>query len=100
MISTEHDIRYLRLVPNLPNLISVYQDELGFIIKAEGVSADGETLFSALLSLYEGLESKEEKLSSVKDIDYYIVYGIRRQIKTNLNLKYPTRKLQDLFESF
>jgi hypothetical protein len=100
MISTERDIGELGLVPNLPGVIRVFQDDLGFVVKAQGISVDGDTLFLALVSLYEALEAKEQKLAPRKDANYYVVYSIRRQIENNLNLRKGSDSLQDLFDSF
>ncbi len=88
MISSPYSIRPPRIHP----AIVTYRDDIGYVVKALGASADGDTYRAALVNLSMAIVDKR-----IKDPQRHQVL---RAIENYMDDNRTAKRLQDLFESF
>ncbi len=88
MISSSYSVRPPRIHP----AIMTYRDDIGYVVKALGASADGDTYRAALINLSMAIVDRR-----VKDPQRFHVL---KAIENYMDDSRAAKKLQDLFESF
>lgn len=89
MISSSYSIR----PPRIHKAIKTYRDDIGYVVKAFGLSSDGETYRTALRNLRNIILDK----TWINDVERPAVL---KAIENYMDDIKSAKKLQDLFESF